>query len=95
MCGLDLVLMYVPQMELLDVTTFLSGNLSAVLSSLQAKSYGGSIVTIRARCPDVQGQTKHHLLHFCESQLSPSSCFHSRSEYTFSSSVKSPYRDSR
>lgn len=44
---------------------------------------------LRARCPDFQGQTKPHLLHFYGSQLSPLPCFHSRSEYTFSSSVES------
>lgn len=46
-------------------------------------------MTITARRPDVQGQTKLHQLHFCISQLSVLPCFHSGPEYTFPSSIKS------
>lgn len=88
MCGIDLVLMYKPQIKLLSITTVLHGNLRVILSPLQGKSCG-SIVTIRTRCPDVWGQTKPHLLCFSGSQFSASPCFFSRPEYTFSSSVKS------
>lgn len=82
MCNLDLVLMYKPQIELLNIPTILRGNLRVVLSPLQGISRG-CIVTIMTRCPDVQGQTKPHLLCFYGNQLSASPCFLSRSEYTF------------